>query len=123
VARLRLQGSPTGPMPRATPRWFSLMPAEPTTRGLPDRSSAPRDRGTGIVDVRWNLLTEAMVGAREDRSAQASWPGEHGREVAAAATLGVVHVAKADIGVIGAEQIGTVQGAVHPPVERLLRRA
>jgi len=46
--------------------------------------------------------------------------GEHDHKVAAVIALAAVDIAHTEFGVIGAEDIGGVRRAVHPPIKRSL---
>jgi len=62
-------------------------------------------------------------GESSHRPGRPSRPGKNGRKVPAVGALWAIDVADPDVDVVRAEKVGPVGGAVHPPVESLLRRA
>lgn len=59
-----------------------------------------------------------LLASREDILGSRS--GEHYHEVAAVITLVAVNITHTEFSVIGAEDIGGMWSAVHPPVKRTL---
>src|SRR3990170_1691628 len=81
-------------------------------------------RAAGWATMKWRGSGgEPVASGAGCARMSASRPGEHRREVTPVAAGGAVEVSEADVGVVRVEKVGAVWGAVHPPVEGLLRRA
>ena len=119
-----------GPRRRLKPDWAPGLSVEMIPHESPQAheggAGARTENQAGVGRLPGVILVESIPCPpvlEGPRDLPQSRPCKYGGEVAPVWAVGAVHVANPGLGEVDVEDVRFVAGAVHPPVEGLLRRA